>query len=57
MKRRLPLLAAATALALGLAACQPANDAPAPAAGEPATEASSADSGIAAKVAMLRGVL
>ena len=51
MKRRLPLLAAATALALGLAACQPANDAPAPAAGEPATEASSADSGIAAKVA------
>ncbi|WP_460453347.1 dipeptidyl-peptidase 3 family protein [Arenimonas aestuarii] len=51
MKRRLPLLAAATALALGLAACQPANESTAPAADEPAAEAGAADADIAAKVA------
>ena len=49
MKPRLPLLAAATALALGLAACQPANEAPA--ASEPATETADASAEIAAKVA------
>ncbi|GGA73906.1 hypothetical protein GCM10011521_10070 [Arenimonas soli] len=51
MTRRLPLLAAATALALGLATCQPANEAPSPASGESAGETSAADSDVAAKVA------
>lgn len=53
MTRRLPLLAAAIALATSLAGCQPANEAPAPATDEVSAEAADADADadIAAKVA------
>ena len=51
MTRRLPLLAAATALAMGLVACQPAADAPPAGTSDASAEpAATADAGIAAKV-------
>ena len=51
MSRPLTLLAAAITLSLGLAACQPAGETPAPESSEVAAEAPDAQDGIAAKVA------